>query len=222
MALVPWDPPCLSNDCASDVVLDAHEADANGHPQRTAYAPTGLTGAVAAARFAGGTTSGAPVAGTFAVGDFVIAQDGGVWICTGAGSPGTWIDMSSGRELAYAESNATNAGISTIYVDITSLTISFDVVSRPVEVVGFLPYVIPSAATTVVAAIRDGADVDKATSADQRASAIFFAPLVIKERITIPGSYTRKVSVKRFGGSGTIAVGTAGSTYFASISAVQK
>jgi len=54
------------------------------------YAPTGITGATEASRYVGATTSGAPVSGTFAVGDFVIAQDGVVWICTAAGTPGTW------------------------------------------------------------------------------------------------------------------------------------
>ena len=50
----------------------------------------GLTGAVQAARFAGATTSGAPVTGTFAVGDFIVDQSGTMWLCTAAGSPGTW------------------------------------------------------------------------------------------------------------------------------------
>lgn len=52
--------------------------------------PLALTGAVAATRFVGGTTSGAPTTGTFAVGDFVIDQTGLVWICTALGTPGTW------------------------------------------------------------------------------------------------------------------------------------
>lgn len=47
-------------------------------------------GAPSPSRYAGGTTSGAPVSGTFAQGDMVIAQDGVVWICVTAGSPGTW------------------------------------------------------------------------------------------------------------------------------------
>jgi hypothetical protein len=53
--------------------------------------PTGNTGATAAARFVGGTASGAPGSGTFKLGDFVIDQTGVVWICTVAGSPGTWV-----------------------------------------------------------------------------------------------------------------------------------
>jgi hypothetical protein len=52
--------------------------------------PTGITGATAASRYVGATTGGAPVTGTFLVGDFVIGQTGKIFICTTAGSPGTW------------------------------------------------------------------------------------------------------------------------------------
>jgi hypothetical protein len=51
---------------------------------------SGLTGATAASRYVGATASGAPASGTFAVGDFTIDQTGLVWICTAAGTPGTW------------------------------------------------------------------------------------------------------------------------------------
>ncbi len=55
--------------------------------------PAALTGATQAARFVGATTSGAPASGTFAVGDVVVARDGHVFVCTVAGSPGTWVDV---------------------------------------------------------------------------------------------------------------------------------
>lgn len=58
--------------------------------------PLALTGAVAATRYVGGTASGAPASGTFAQGDFVITQDGSLYICTVAGSPGTWVQVSGG------------------------------------------------------------------------------------------------------------------------------
>ena len=58
--------------------------------------PLGLTGATAATRYVGGTTSGAPVAGTFAVGDFIIDRTGKVYVCTVAGSPGTWTQAGGG------------------------------------------------------------------------------------------------------------------------------
>jgi hypothetical protein len=54
------------------------------------FVATGLTGATAASRYVGATASGAPASGTFAVGDFVIDQTGTIWVCAGAGTPGTW------------------------------------------------------------------------------------------------------------------------------------
>lgn len=51
---------------------------------------TGLTGATTAVRIVGGTASGAPTSGTYAVGDAVITQNGQIFVCTVAGTPGTW------------------------------------------------------------------------------------------------------------------------------------
>ena len=56
--------------------------------------PLGLEGAAAATRYVGAVASGAPLTGTFAVGDFVIGQDGTLRVCTVAGSPGTWTAIS--------------------------------------------------------------------------------------------------------------------------------
>jgi len=50
-----------------------------------------MTGSTAASGYIGGTTTGAPTSGTQAVGDFVVTQDGVVWICTAAGTPGTFV-----------------------------------------------------------------------------------------------------------------------------------
>ena len=55
-----------------------------------AWVASGLTGVAATSRYVGATASGAPTSGSFAVGDFVIDQTGVVWICTTAGTPGTW------------------------------------------------------------------------------------------------------------------------------------
>ena len=55
-----------------------------------AIGATGLPGATAASRHAGATTSGAPTTGTFAVGDFIVDQSGAMYVCTVAGTPGTW------------------------------------------------------------------------------------------------------------------------------------
>lgn len=63
----------------------------SGTSAAVSYAAAGLTGAVNASRYAGATAGGAPTTGTFAVGDFVIDRTGAIWICTAAGSPGTWV-----------------------------------------------------------------------------------------------------------------------------------
>lgn len=60
------------------------------------FATSGLTGATTAARFVGGTVSGAPSTGTFAVGDFVVDNAGKMWICTGSGTPGVWAQSGGG------------------------------------------------------------------------------------------------------------------------------
>jgi len=80
--------------------------------------PLGLTGAVSATRYVGGTASVAPTTGTFAVGDFVITQAGGIYICTVAGSPGTWVavsgsgmtnPMTTTADMIYSSSGSTPA-----------------------------------------------------------------------------------------------------------------
>jgi len=65
----------------------------------------GLTGATQASRYVGATASGAPASGTFAIGDFIIARDGKVWVCTTAGTPGTWT-QAGGTSGAASESAA--------------------------------------------------------------------------------------------------------------------
>ena len=57
----------------------------------TTIGAMGITGATANSRYAGATASGSPASGTFAVGDYVIDQTGAIWICTVAGTPGTWV-----------------------------------------------------------------------------------------------------------------------------------
>ena len=66
-------------------------ASGDDAPAAGPFAPS-TTGAAAVTRYVGGTTSGAPVAGTFDAGDWVIDRTGRIWICTVAGTPGTWVD----------------------------------------------------------------------------------------------------------------------------------
>lgn len=70
-------------------------------------AVSGLTGATVASRYVGATASGSPASGTFAVGDFVIDHTGVVWVCTTAGTPGTW---TSAAALALPLTGGTMSG----------------------------------------------------------------------------------------------------------------
>jgi hypothetical protein len=92
--------------------------------------PMGLTGAVAATRYVGGTASGAPATGTFAVGDFVVTQDGSIYICTSAGSPGTWAAVSgggaSGGTPALTLGTANSAGSSGTFLRDDDTILVFD------------------------------------------------------------------------------------------------
>lgn len=75
------------------------------------FAAVGLTGAVTATRYVGGTADVAPVTGTFLTGDYVISATARVWICTTGGSPGTWAEAGSGTYQTIALA-ATKAGTS--------------------------------------------------------------------------------------------------------------
>ena len=68
----------------------------------TAVVASGLTGTTSTSRYVGATTSGAPATGTFAVGDYTIDQTGKIWVCTTAGTPGTWVQPGTSRAMTLA------------------------------------------------------------------------------------------------------------------------
>lgn len=74
---------------------------------------TGLTGATAGGRFVGVTASGAPASGTFAVGDFIFDLTPKIYICTGAGSPGTWVQASGSMNNPMTTNQDMIVGVST-------------------------------------------------------------------------------------------------------------
>jgi hypothetical protein len=64
---------------------------------------TGLTGAINSSRYAGAVNGAAPASGSFLVGDYVVDRTyGGMWICTVAGSPGTWRSLGAPPDVAAA------------------------------------------------------------------------------------------------------------------------
>jgi hypothetical protein len=85
------------------------------------FAPTGLTGATTASRYVGATASGAPGSGTFVKGDFIVDQTGAFWVCTTAGSPGTWTEVvTPGAAADYAPTGLTGATSASRYVGATA------------------------------------------------------------------------------------------------------
>lgn len=89
---------------------------------------SGLTGATSASRYVGATASGSPTSGTFALGDFVIDQTGKVWVCTTAGTPGTWTQVGGGALTAVGNTPLTAdvslaAGSSTNFLTTPSLAV---------------------------------------------------------------------------------------------------
>lgn len=117
-----------------------------------AFSVSGLTGSVAASRYVGATASGAPAAGAHLKGDWVIDQTGKIWICTVAGTPGTWVSASgssvpgrrykTGRWYGMDQGGSDGAGAALVLNELlaTRLTVyeakSFDRVGIEVTTLG--------------------------------------------------------------------------------------
>lgn len=70
----------------------------------TASVTTGLTGATTQIRYVGGVTgSTAPSSGTFALGDTVVGTGGVIFVCTTAGSPGTWTTVGGSATVTFRQ-----------------------------------------------------------------------------------------------------------------------
>jgi len=72
----------------------------------TALAISGLTGSTVASRYVGQTASGAPASGAHLLGDFVTTTASEVFVCTVAGTPGTWVQVIAGSLKALALTDA--------------------------------------------------------------------------------------------------------------------
>jgi microcystin-dependent protein len=112
-----------------------------GNVAAPAIVAGGLAGATQASRYAGAMASGAPVSGTFAVGDFVVDQTATVWVCTSAGTPGTWLNVASTRlaltggtmsgAIAMGTNKITGVGAATVSTDAASLANRLDQFAAP-------------------------------------------------------------------------------------------
>jgi hypothetical protein len=93
---------------------------------------TGLTGTTLPTRLVGGTASGAPTAGTWQALDEITDATGKKFICTVAGTPGTWVQVGASLPLLALVQYAPTTGVSKsttsitlVAVDTTNLTFSF-------------------------------------------------------------------------------------------------
>jgi len=72
------------------------------------------SGSSALARWVGATASGAPASGAYQVGDWIIDRGTPtIWLCTVAGSPGTWVNIATASGLAKASNLSDVASAST-------------------------------------------------------------------------------------------------------------
>lgn len=94
----------ITDGITQNTLLDSRAAG-NG---QAGFKNLGVTGATAASRFVGATASGAPVTGTFLVGDYIVDQTGSFWICTVAGSPGTWTNAPNASNFKYLGKGTTS------------------------------------------------------------------------------------------------------------------
>ena len=153
------------------------------------------------------------------------AQAGGVkW----AAPSGTYVTQTefdeqgpSGRELAVAESTVQQTGITSI-TDLTGMSITFTVGTRPVWVEVECPVVgLTTVGAAAILTISDGANVSKRSAAIYCAVANETKPVTVKERISTPGEYTRKVRLAR-SGAGTASNGAGNALYTAHIRAIER
>jgi hypothetical protein len=74
---------------------------------------SGIGGATSASRYVGATSGAAPASGAFLLGDYAIDQTGVIWICTTAGTPGTWTKvgtLSNNTPLLLASAGVAGTG----------------------------------------------------------------------------------------------------------------
>lgn len=111
----------------------------------------------------------------------------------------------SGRLLAEAVTSDYQSGIPNAATNINGLNINFTVGSRPVLVELYLPWVANS--------VADGGMLASIALLDGTATAFatMFSPIatgaqniLVRERITTPGTYDRKGMLQRWGATGTV------------------
>jgi hypothetical protein len=109
----------------------------------TDFTPSGLGNATATTRYIGGVVSAAPTTGTFALGDYVVSQNGKIFVCTTAGTDAgaVWNEI-SGTGGGSGMTNPMIAAYDLIYENTTPaaarLAIStLDSTNNPTQALGY-------------------------------------------------------------------------------------
>lgn len=146
------------------------------------------------------TTAGGPTTGTYARGDIWLDSNNALWLCTTAGSPGTWVASAvSGQELAYAQvtvnvpiSATTAATATTIFA---GSAITYDGSSILIDV--NIPAVIipPVVNGGVYVHVWDGAtDLGASLVYNNNAASAHFEPGAFRRKLTpTAGSHTYSI-----------------------------
>lgn len=162
-------------------------------------------------------TTGAPTTGTWAAGDIAVDSAGNTYTCIVAGTPGTWVSGSVERGYSSDSSGTfapTTAQGRKDYPNIVSITFSV-FTNEVVYVEAFIPKATGGGVGASGSAyISDNAGVDAAANitafgftAQAYVTGALLGAVRVVERITTPGSYTRKLQVQSFGNSITYGSG---------------
>jgi hypothetical protein len=99
MATSTYDPAAIAQQVVGTTATQTLTNKTLTAPSVDELTVTGITGSVSASRYVGATASGAPTTGAHLLGDWVTTQDGNIYICTVAGSPGTWVKVGGSAAL---------------------------------------------------------------------------------------------------------------------------
>lgn len=184
---------------------------------RAALSATDLTatgvaslGSAAAGRYVGNwTTFGSPTGLTAIVGDHGFDGNGAIWVCTAAGTPGTWITYPMGLlSGGYAQQGASQTLIGATQVDLTSLSCTVTVGSgRRIKITSLIPFTGTVSTDNYLISIFEGATQvgsvagPVVAAAGGGAARAWFAPSAILQPSA--GAHTYKLTGQRANGTGT-------------------
>lgn len=125
--------PTLTGTTTAGSINVSGNVSVSGSSSAQVFPCSGSTGATVAAGFVGGTAGGHPTSGGHGLGDFVVDNTGNMWVCTAAGTPGTWQAVGGGQGIVAAPTASSASGTpssgTTETFDAVLGTYSFNVVS---------------------------------------------------------------------------------------------